>query len=228
MEKHPNSGPKNLPFWRGTGGVVVRPLPISLFLFGEGIRLTNIGQRMTKIPFPFWALAGINLFIMVGFGLVGPVLPLYAESFKVSYTAIGFLIACHLPEAGPVTGSSGATPERSIPAAGISAETADALTANGLAKIRLSIETDETPRRTANLILDLPGTGPEWVVLSAHIDGHHLAESAMDNATGLAAVLTVAAAMAPNIGRFARGLRVTLFTVEEWALEGSGDYVDGL
>ena len=148
--------------------------------------------------------------------------------WAMDHGAVGFLIACHLPEAGPVTGSSGATPERSIPAAGISAETADALTANGLARIRLSIETDETPRRTANLILDLPGTGPEWVVLSAHIDGHHLAESAMDNATGLAAVLTVAAAMAPYIGRFARGLRVTLFTVEEWALQGSGDYVDGL
>ncbi|HJM43670.1 MAG TPA: MFS transporter [Nitrospinota bacterium] len=48
---------------------------------------------MTKTPFHFWVLAGTNLFIMMGFGLVGPVLPLYAESFEVSYTSVGFLIA---------------------------------------------------------------------------------------------------------------------------------------
>lgn len=142
--------------------------------------------------------------------------------------AVGFLIACHLPGVGPVTGSSGATPECGIPAAGISAETARALTADGPAKVRLRIEAEAAPRQTANLILDLPGAGPEWVVLSAHIDGHHLAESAMDNATGLAAVLSVAAAMAPNMGRLARGLRIALFTVEEWALAGSKIYVDGL
>ena len=66
---------------------------VPLFCSDGGIRLTDIDQRMTKTPFPIWALAGINLFIMMGFGLVGPVLPLYAESFKVSYTAVGFLIA---------------------------------------------------------------------------------------------------------------------------------------
>ena len=148
--------------------------------------------------------------------------------WAMDHGAVGFLIACHLPGAGPVTGSSGATPDRGIPAAGISAETAAALTAGGPAKIRLLIETAEAPRKTANLILDLPGAGPEWVVLSAHIDGHHLAESAIDNATGLAAVLAVAAAMAPNMGRLPRGLRIALFTVEEWALAGSKIYVDGL
>ena len=34
--------------------------------------------------------------------------------------------------------------------------------------------------------------------------------------------------MAPNMGRLARGLRIALFTVEEWALAGSVIYVDGL
>ncbi len=142
--------------------------------------------------------------------------------------AVGFLIACHLPGVGPITGSSGATPERGIPAAGISAETAQALIAEGPAKVRLTIKTYEAPCQSANLIVDLPGTGPEWVVLSAHIDGHHLAESAMDNATGLAATLSIAGVMAPYMGRLTRGLRIALFTVEEWALAGSGIYVDGL
>jgi aminopeptidase YwaD len=148
--------------------------------------------------------------------------------WAMDHGAVGFLIACHLPNAGPVTGSSGATPDRGIPAAGISAEMANVLTEGSPATIRLRIDADELPCETANLILDLPGQEPEWVVLSAHIDGHHLAESAIDNATGLAAVLSVAAAMAPNMEHFRRGLRIALFTVEEWALAGSKDYVDNL
>lgn len=148
--------------------------------------------------------------------------------WAMDHGAAGFLIANPVPDAGPVTGSSGATPERGIPAAGISAEVADRLTGGEPSPVRLMIEADIAPRETANLVLDLPGKNPEWVVLSAHIDGHHLAESAMDNATGLAAALAIAAAMAPHAHECARGLRVALFTVEEWALTGSQVYVDGL
>ena len=149
--------------------------------------------------------------------------------WAVARGAAGFLIASHvLGPDHPVTGSSGATPGRGIPAAGISAATAGALTRDGPARVRLRIAVEGSPRRADNLILDLPGKGPERVVLSAHIDGHHLAESAMDNATGLAAVLAVLAELAPRIEEFECGLRVGLFTVEEWALTGSADYVDGL
>ena len=143
--------------------------------------------------------------------------------------AAGFLIAGHIPGPDhPVAGSSGATPERGIPGAGISAETAARLSAGGPARLRLRIAAEETQRQTENLILDLPGKTPEWVVLSAHIDGHHLAESAMDNATGLAGVLGAAAELAPKAARFERGLRIALFTVEEWALLGSAIYADAL
>jgi Zn-dependent M28 family amino/carboxypeptidase len=50
----------------------------------------------------------------------------------------------------------------------------------------------------------------------------------MDNATGLAAVLAVARALAPLCHELERGLRVMFFTVEEWALAGSRHYVEGL
>ena len=149
--------------------------------------------------------------------------------WAVARGAAGFLIASHVPGPDhPVTGSSGATPGRGIPAAGISAATAGALIRGGPARVRLRIAVEAMPRRADNLMLDLPGKGPEWVVLSAHIDGHHLAESAMDNATGLAAVLAVTAELAPRVAHFECGLRVALFNVEEWALSGSADYVDGL
>lgn len=148
--------------------------------------------------------------------------------WAMDHGAAGFLIACHLPGDLPVTGSSGATAERGIPAAGISAATAAALAADGPARLKLHIAAEQAPRRTQNLIVDMPGRAPEWIVLSAHIDGHHLGESAMDNATGLAAVLSVAGAVAPRVASFERGLRVALFNVEEWALAGSAHYVDGL
>ena len=148
--------------------------------------------------------------------------------WAIDHGALGFLIACHLPETGPVTGSSGATPERGIPAAGISFEVAQALTREEPVRVRLQIKTKEMPCRTANLIVDLPGQEDEWVVLSAHIDGHHLAESAMDNATGLASVCAVAGAMAPYMTHCTRGLRIALFNLEEWALAGSAFFIEGI
>jgi Zn-dependent M28 family amino/carboxypeptidase len=48
----------------------------------------------------------------------------------------------------------------------------------------------------------------------------------MDNATGVAAALAVARACAPMLARARRGLRVCLFSAEEWALAGSKQYLD--
>jgi aminopeptidase YwaD len=142
--------------------------------------------------------------------------------------AAGFLIASHLSGDLPVTGSSGATPERGIPAAGISAETAAELTKDVARQIKIRIAADTGPRRTENLIYDIPGRSGDWVVLSAHIDGHHMSESAMDNGTGLAAVLNALRAVIPCADKFERGLRIGFFTVEEWALAGSAAYVDAM
>ena len=144
--------------------------------------------------------------------------------------ALGFLIASHLEGDLPVTGSSGAEPGRGIPAAGVSAATAIRLATNDgrYPLVRLRIASDAGPARTENLILDLPGRGPGRVVLAAHIDGHHLAQSAMDNASGLAVALAVAGALAPCCERLERGLRIALFSIEEWALAGSRRYVEEL
>ena len=150
--------------------------------------------------------------------------------WAMQHHAAGFLIANHLDNDWPVTGSSGARPGRGIPAAGISAKTASALTTHYLpgARIRLQVESREIVARTENIVLELPGQSDEWVVLCAHLDGHHLAQSAMDNATGVAAVLAIANAIAVSTGHLQRGLRVILFNVEEWALTGSTRYVQGL
>jgi aminopeptidase YwaD len=71
------------------------------------------------------------------------------------------------------------------------------------------------------LIADLRGRGPASVVVSAHIDGHPHGESAMDNATGVAVALGLARLLAPRVSECPRGLRLCLFSAEEWGLIGS-------
>ena len=143
--------------------------------------------------------------------------------------AVGFLIAGPLPGAC-VAGSSGRDGDDGIPAAGISPETAARLARSsaGWPRVTLTIATEEAPAATETLLFDIPGRTGEWVVLSAHVDGHDLAESAIDNATGVAAALAVTRAVAGHITPLRRGLRLAFFSVEEWALIGSAQYVVGL
>lgn len=138
--------------------------------------------------------------------------------------AVGFLIAGPLP-AAVVAGSSGRGNEPGIPALGLSPESAARLAG---VRARIWLMTHEVDAVTETQLFDLPGASPGWVVLSAHIDGHTPAESAMDNATGVAVALAVTRALAPYRDRFARGLRLALFSAEEWGLTGSRQYLAGL
>lgn len=143
--------------------------------------------------------------------------------------AVGFLIVSPLPD-GLVAGSSGRNSGDGIPAAGISQRAARLLSrsSRGWPRATLEIRTEEEQAQTETRLFDIPGERDEWVVLSAHVDGHDLAESAMDNATGLAVVLAVARALAPHVENCRRGLRLAFFSVEEWGLTGSAQYVSGL
>jgi hypothetical protein len=142
--------------------------------------------------------------------------------------AVGFLIAGPLAT-GAVTGSSGRGTEAGIPALGISPEAAARLSPPvGYARAVLHISATEQQAVTETLLFDLPGAGPDWVVLSAHLDGHVPAESALDNGTGVAAALAVARALAPHVAGCRRGLRLAFFSAEEWALTGSRVWLEGL
>lgn len=144
--------------------------------------------------------------------------------------AVGFLIAG--PVAGAlVAGSSGRSEgDAGIPAAGISPETAAQLarTAAGWARATLVVATEEYSAQTSTLLFDLPGQTDETIILSAHVDGHDVNESAMDNASGVATALAVIRAIAPYVRAWRRGVRLAFFSAEEWALTGSALYVAGL
>ena len=138
--------------------------------------------------------------------------------------AVGFLIAHPERGVGAVSGSSGRNGGAGIPALGIGVEAADALRPlpdGTLPAARMVIDGDDHPARTHMLVADLPGRGPDWVVVSAHIDGHPHGESAMDNATGVAVALGLARLLAPHVCEFPRGLRICVFSAEEWGLIGS-------
>jgi aminopeptidase YwaD len=142
--------------------------------------------------------------------------------------AAGFLIAGPLP-AGVVAGSSGRGEEAGIPAFGITPEAAARLSpVHGLARLHAVLHTDEAPAVTETMLFDIPGAEAGWIVLSAHLDGHDPAESALDNASGVAVALAVARALAPHAASFRRGLRLAFFSAEEWALTGSRVYLAGL
>jgi hypothetical protein len=143
--------------------------------------------------------------------------------------AVGFLIAHPEGGVGAVSGSSGRNGGAGIPALGIGVEAAEAfrrLPDGTLPVARMVIDGDDHPARTRTLVADLPGRGPDWVVVSAHIDGHPHGESAMDNATGVAVALGLARLLAPHVSECPRGLRICLFSAEEWGLIGSRSWLE--
>jgi len=145
----------------------------------------------------------------------------------VAQGAAAFLIANPLPGAGPLSGSSGRPRDGAgIPAAYIGHEAASALTAEAGARIRLHIQGEELRDSMACAgVLDLPGGRESRIVISAHMDGHDLGQSALDNATGVAVALAAARLLAKQLGPDTPGLRICFFTAEEWALAGSARYL---
>jgi aminopeptidase YwaD len=151
-------------------------------------------------------------------------------NMAVEAGAVGFLIAGPIPSA-LVAGSSGRNEgDAGIPAVGIAPETAARLarTSAGWARITLVIETDEYQAETSTLLFDMRGETDEMVVLSAHVDGHDVNESAMDNASGVATALAASRAVASRVCKWRRGVRLAFFSAEEWALTGSARYVESL
>jgi aminopeptidase YwaD len=134
--------------------------------------------------------------------------------------ALGFLIAAHLPGELLVTGSAGSVATDDIPGAGISMESGEKLAAHQ-GNIVLNVQGTFHDRTAINLIAEIPGQTEEFIVLCAHIDGHDLAASAIDNASGLSCVLAVTAALRDLVPTLRRGLMVAFFNVEEWAVIGS-------
>ena len=148
--------------------------------------------------------------------------------WAVEHGACGFLIAGGPDLEGPVSGGlglRGAT--AAIPAMGISHGTAALLSSSIENKVRLIVETRTKRCQTESLIYELPGEISEWIVVSAHLDGHCLGQSAIDNATGVATAISATESAISSLTP-KRGIRLCLFSIEEWGLLSSKHYVTGL
>ena len=149
-------------------------------------------------------------------------------NWAIERAASGFIIASPYPGGGTVCGSSGRGGTHGIPA--VATDHASALrlskTRDQLARVEMRVSGEDYAAETQVLVLDLPGRTTGKVVLSAHLDGHDLAESAMDNASGVAVTLALARAFAPHLHACRLGLTVCLFSAEEWALAGSRSWLE--
>ena len=82
-------------------------------------------------------------------------------------------------------------------------------------------------RTCSNLIADL---GParrtgEVILLNAHLDSLPITSGALDNLSGVLALIEIVRALAPHQDHFRRSLRLLLPTAEEYGLVGSAHYV---
>jgi aminopeptidase YwaD len=144
--------------------------------------------------------------------------------------AVGYLIANNVPGQGLLSGSSGRPRnEVGIPAAYTDFESAQRLIAacaQGPARVCLNIQGEELFDSQASVgIAEIPGGRDGVIVISAHMDGHELGMSALDNATGVATALAAARALASRVGPDTPSLRICFFCAEEWALAGSARYL---
>ena len=142
-----------------------------------------------------------------------------------------FIIANNTAATGPVTGGIGLGDDKDIPAIGVSREVGEILSlrsATAPVRVRLTVKASDSTWPATNLSIEFPGRTTDVVVVCGHYDGHALAESALDNASGVAVALAIGRHLGPLAGNLRRGLRLVFFTVEEWGLQGSRHYLDEL
>lgn len=148
-------------------------------------------------------------------------------ALAVDNGAVGFVFRNHLPgclpRSGSVVGSGGGLGE--IPAVGVSLETG-----LGLARrvegeeVDVVVDADTGRAESWNVRAELGPETRDRVVVSCHLDGHDVSESAGDNAVGVATVVEVAAALAGRTEELDCGVEFVGFGAEEFGLIGSARY----
>jgi Iap family predicted aminopeptidase len=96
--------------------------------------------------------------------------------------------------------------------------------------VGLHVEAETRQGTAANVVAEWWGSDPsvsgEAVLLGAHLDAWDLGAGALDNGTGVLAVMTAARAIAAATTRPRRTVRIVLFAGEELGLIGSRVYVN--
>jgi Iap family predicted aminopeptidase len=154
----------------------------------------------------------------------------------VAAGCVGFVFAGSHPGALPPTGSiefgGGVAP---IPGVGVSYETAQRLRrmcdgSEPALRAMLQVRAKSALGKGLNVIGDIPAAGAQrsdgMLMLCAHYDGHDIAQGAVDNASGVAAVLEAARALMQVREHLNLDIRVALWSGEEIGMLGSAAYAE--
>ena len=122
-----------------------------------------------------------------------------------------------------------------MPAFGVSKKTGDALRCAARRGDNINFSLNCSKHRCSTQTLDwfVPPVhcdhtvNEKEIIICAHIDGHDVSQSAMDNASGVAVALALAAQFARS-PLHSTSLRILIFSAEERGLIGSENYVRSL
>lgn len=109
-----------------------------------------------------------------------------------------------------------------IPGVNINAKTAVALVKKGFQAARIHLKQHEYTGESRNVVLDMPGEKPEYIVFSAHYDSTSLSQGAYDNMSGSVGLLGIAEYFTTHPHKY--GLRFVWCGSEERGLLGSKAY----
>ena len=109
-----------------------------------------------------------------------------------------------------------------IPGVNINAKSAIALIRSDAKTAKIVLRQQEYEGKSHNVIVDLPGEIPEYIVLTAHYDSTSLSQGAYDNMSGSVGILAVAEYFAKRPHRY--GLRFIWCGSEERGLLGAKAY----
>jgi len=148
--------------------------------------------------------------------------------------AAAFVFQNHVEGCLPPTGSVGGGTDvvGPLPAVGVSRETGDLLRRyaagaggeDATATVSVDVDVGEGTSQNVTGVLG-PDTGEE-VLVCAHVDGHDISEGALDNASGVATLVEIAAALADLEADLETAVRFVGFGAEELGLNGSQHYAD--
>jgi len=146
--------------------------------------------------------------------------------------AVGFIFVNHYPGYGPATGGISLL-GKAGPIPGLSIAKEDGafiqrlIERAGPVTVRIKTSDSLAPATSWNIVGELPGEQypDELILLGSHYDGHDISQGAVDPASGVAAVLEAARALAKHAAPLPRTLRFVAWGVEEIGLLGSKAYV---
>ena len=111
-----------------------------------------------------------------------------------------------------------------IPGVNINAKSAIALIKNDASVAKIVLKQEEYTGKSHNVILDLPGNRPEYIVLTAHYDSTSLSQGAYDNMSGSVGLLAAAEYFSKHPHSY--GLRFVWCGSEERGLLGAKAYCE--